>query len=190
MNEKVLNGPAYTGLQTKLVSEFNKIVSAYYNHTSKTTNTENKTQTTTPASVKYSPTLKQNLNLKEKAFPLNSSISFEGFSNLNSNDRGAQEKLSTLCNSIEKASSNLIKSNLISELFKILYVSDSDIRHLIYKKQQNLVPTLLRLRKCSKERQEKNLNGNINECLALLGHVEPHPYKGVNILSLDGGGKI
>ena len=111
------------------------------------------------------------------------------FNYLNSNDPNVHERILNLCNSIEKASSYLIKSNLISDLFKILYESDSNVRHLIEKKQKNIIPILLKLRNEAFVKQEKRLYGNINECLSLLGHVESHSFKGVNILSLDGGGQ-
>ena len=110
------------------------------------------------------------------------------FLNYNLN-RIKQEKLLKLCDSINKASSSLIKKILINDLFKVLY-EDPDMRHIIYRQKRNLIQTLIDIR--NNAAKEKNLVGSVNECLALLGHVDQTSikHKGVNILSLDGGGTV
>lgn len=106
-----------------------------------------------------------------------------------------EEKLNKLCDSIEKASqsSNLVKYALIHELFQNLYdrYDNNDIRHIIGKKQKSLIKSLLILQSVATVK-DKQLIGNINECLALLGYVDQTSIKqnGINILSLDGGGKF
>jgi hypothetical protein len=102
-----------------------------------------------------------------------------------------EEKLLNLCDSIEKASSLLLKSKLINDLFMHLY-ENSDIRHVIYRKNSNIIKHLLELSKNSYTKQDKLLMGRINECLALLGYIDKSSIKhaGINILSLDGGGKF
>ena len=108
------------------------------------------------------------------------------FLNYNLN-RIKQEKLLKLCDSINKASSSLIKKILINDLFKVLY-EDPDMRHIIYRQRRSLIQTLIEIRENAVK--EKNLVGSVNECLALLGYVDQTSikHKGVNILSLDGGG--
>lgn len=162
-------------IQKTLTTEYSKIAS---NYVSEKINPAKKNST--------SLTLNQNLNLKEKM--IENGLPFKRFTNLNSNDPNVQEKITNLCSSLEKASSHLIRSTLVSDLFKILYESDSNIRHLINKNEKRIIPVLLELRKEIQEKQEKVLHAQLSQCLSLLGHVEPHPFKTVNILSLDGGG--
>jgi hypothetical protein len=67
-----------------------------------------------------------------------------------------------------------------------------DIRHVIYRKNSNIIKHLLELSKNPYTKQDKLLMGRINECLALLGYIDKSSIKhaGINILSLDGGGKF
>lgn len=99
------------------------------------------------------------------------------------------EKAKKLCESLEQASSLHFKSLIIEDLKKLVY-DHPEIRHSIYHKEKNVVTNLLKLRNFSTERNDKRLAGNINECLAMLGYVDQTAVKnrGLNILSLDGGG--
>ena len=104
-----------------------------------------------------------------------------------------QEKLVKLCDSIEKAtnSSNLVKNVLIQDLFQILYDrhDNPEIHFIINQKQRSLIKSLIKLRAIVNN-QDKILTGTINECLSLIGYVDQTSIKhrGINILSLDGGG--
>ena len=109
-----------------------------------------------------------------------------------------EEKVVHMCEAIERASSLLVKSTFIAELFKLLY-ADSDSCHRFQQvltnsssnsKSKSVVPYLLKLRASEPICSEKRLVGYINQCLALLGHVDPTgvKHRHVNILSLDGGG--
>lgn len=100
-----------------------------------------------------------------------------------------EERLFNLCDSIEKASSFLIKTQLISELFKHLY-DNPEIRHIINRKHKKILTHLIQLQQNPLVYQDKRLLGVINECLAIIGYVDQSSVKhrGVNILSLDGGG--
>jgi calcium-independent phospholipase A2-gamma len=169
---RIISAPSIVNFQKSISTRLSKIV-----------------KNNTPKDVKNSPDEKknptntnnfqnQNLNLKQAV----------ASSSSNSSDPNAHEKISNLCNSLEKATSYLVKSSLVSNLFKILYDSDEDVRHLIYKTHKNILPALLELQKNTCEKKEKSLYENINECLTLLGHVEPHSFRNLNILSLDGGG--
>ena len=173
---KTITPSSFEDMQKTLSTEYSKLTNIY------------KSEKTNATSKKHpsSSTLNQNLNLKEKI--LDNSLPFKRFTNLSSSDPNASDKIASLCGSIEKASSHLMRSTLVSDLFKILYESDSNVRYLINKNEKRIIPVLLELRKDALEKKEKVLHGNINECLSLLGHVEPHPFKTINILSLDGGG--
>jgi calcium-independent phospholipase A2-gamma len=100
-----------------------------------------------------------------------------------------EERLSKICESIPKASSSLIKTILINDLFKILY-ENPDLRYVIHQKYRILFKQLIALRESSLALKDNILAGNINECLALLGYIDQTKIKqgGLNILSLDGGG--
>ena len=100
-----------------------------------------------------------------------------------------EEKAKKLCESLEQASSLHFKSLIIEDLKKLVY-DHPEIRHSIYRKEKNVITNLLKLRNFSTERNDKLLAGNINECLAMLGYVDQTAVKnrGINILSLDGGG--
>ena len=187
-------------IQNKFSNEYNKVLK-YYNETEaskpKTTDVniakEDKTasqvkteQTTTSTSSALAAkvadiNLNQSLNLKVRSTtkPL--------FSNLT--DMSVEDKAISLCKSIERASSSLIKSTFVADLFKILY-DNPDVRHVIHKKQNNVINSLLKLQENAKLKQDKRLYGNVNECLALLGYVDQNGIKhnGLNILTLDGGG--
>jgi len=107
--------------------------------------------------------------------------------------KSTQEKLIKLCDSIENASksSNLVKHVLIQDLFQVLYErhDNPEIHFIISQKQKSLIKSLIRLRTILND-QDKKLVGNINECLSLIGYVDQTSIKhrGINILSLDGGG--
>ena len=106
-----------------------------------------------------------------------------------SNKAIMEDKLLKLCDSIPKATSALIKTILINDLFKILY-DNSELRYLIHRKRKQLFKDLLNIREDAIAQKNTNLAGNINEILALLGvsHPSKIKYRGINILSLDGGG--
>ena len=137
---------------------------------------------------------KQLINLKEKSSYDSSEqsgkkVAISLINTFNQTQMNFEEKIFILCDSIEKASSLLIKSQLIAELFKHLY-DNPEIRHAINRKHKKIVTHLLQLRKNPNVRQDKRLFGNINQCLSMLGHVDAASikYRGVNILALDGGG--
>lgn len=100
-----------------------------------------------------------------------------------------EEKALKLCNSIEQASSLLMKSYLVNDLKALIY-EHSKVRHVIYRKNKRVLSSLLELRKFATKLNDKRMVGNINETLALLGYVTQSEikYRGINILSLDGGG--
>jgi len=99
------------------------------------------------------------------------------------------EKIIKLCDSITKASSSLIRTILINDLLKVLYETP-DLRYVIYRERNDLLKNLLILRENAQLQSDKNLVCNINECLALMGYIDQTgiKFKGINILSLDGGG--
>ena len=101
----------------------------------------------------------------------------------------AEEKILKLSESITQASSSLIQSIQLGDLFKVLY-EFPEIRHKVNTGKPQLVPKLLELKNCAKNRHDKRVLGSVNEILALLGHVDQNVIKrrGINILSLDGGG--
>lgn len=100
-----------------------------------------------------------------------------------------EEKLLKLCDSIPKATSALIKTILINDLYKILY-DNSEMRYLIHRKRKHLFKELVHIREDAIAHKNMNLAGNINETLSLLGVANESQIKfgGINILSLDGGG--
>jgi hypothetical protein len=108
--------------------------------------------------------------------------------------KSQQEKIVKLFEAIEKASSssNLVKYALINDLFQALYnrYDNLDIHYAIAKNQKNLLRSLKELRLNATRKQDKKLISTINECLALIGYVDQTAVKhrGINILSLDGGG--
>lgn len=99
-------------------------------------------------------------------------------------------KIIKLCDSITRATSSLIRTILINDLFKVLY-DKPNLRYVIYRKRNNLLKELLTMRTNAEVQGDNNLMGNINECLALMGYIDQTGIKhnGINILSLDGGGK-
>jgi hypothetical protein len=101
-----------------------------------------------------------------------------------------EEKVAKLSQSIEKASSLLIKANLVGDLYHLLY-EDPDACYIIYKNQKSILLHLISLKKIAEARGDKMLYANVNQCLALIGYVDSSSIKHntVNILSLDGGGK-
>jgi hypothetical protein len=140
------------------------------------------------------PDSKTLINLKEKSSSDNNEqsgkkVAISLINKFNQTQLNYEEKIFVLCDSIERASSLLVKSQLIAELFQHLY-DNPNIRHAINRKNKKFVCHLLQLKKIKLVRQDKRLFGNINECLSMLGHVDPSSvkYRGVNILSLDGGG--
>jgi hypothetical protein len=102
-----------------------------------------------------------------------------------------EEKVAKLSQSIERASSLLIKANLVGELYHLLY-EDPDASYIIYKSQKNILLHLVNLKKIAEAKSDKMLYANVNQCLALIGYVDSSSIKHntVNILSLDGGGKF
>ena len=108
--------------------------------------------------------------------------------------RSSQEKVIKLCESFENVSesSSLVKYALINELFQVLYnrYDNLDNHRIIVKKQKYLIRSLKQLRLVATQKQDKKLISTINECLALIGYVDQTSVKhrGINILSLDGGG--
>lgn len=108
--------------------------------------------------------------------------------------RSSQEKVIKLCESFENVSesSSLVKYALINELFQVLYnrYDNLDNHRIIVKKQKYLIRSLTQLRLVATQKQDKKLISTINECLALIGYVDQTSVKhrGINILSLDGGG--
>ena len=102
-----------------------------------------------------------------------------------------EEKVEKLCQSIEKASSLLIKSRLIADLYQLLY-DDQDACYIIYKKQKSILLHLINLKAIAEQKRDKILYGNVNQCLGLIGYVDTTQIKhrNVNILSIDGGGII
>ena len=101
----------------------------------------------------------------------------------------AEEKVWKLTEAMDQASSSLIQSIVLADLFKVLYECP-EVRHKVHRSNFRLIPNLLSLRTAAEARHDKRLVGSINECLSLLGHIEPSDIKrrGINILSLDGGG--
>ena len=99
------------------------------------------------------------------------------------------ERLIKLCDSITKASSSLIRTILINDLLKVLYEAP-DLRYVIYRERNDLLKNLLVIRENAQTQSDNNLVCNINECLALMGYIDQTSikFKGINILSLDGGG--
>ncbi len=99
------------------------------------------------------------------------------------------ERLIKLCDSITKASSSLIRTILINDLLKVLY-ENPDLRYVIYRERNDLLKNLLVIRENAQAQSDNNLVCNINECLALMGYIDQTgiKFKGINILSLDGGG--
>ncbi|RNA26982.1 calcium-independent phospholipase A2-gamma-like [Brachionus plicatilis] len=95
-----------------------------------------------------------------------------------------------LCDSIEKATSILLQSTLISDLFKLLYQNPQDVTDIIYRRHRRIINALIRIRDRAYEKNDKLLYGNINQCLAIIGYVDHDSikHKGINILALDGGG--
>ena len=101
-----------------------------------------------------------------------------------------EEKVVNLSQALEKSTSMLIRQQLVVDLYKLLY-NDPEACYVVNKKQKQLIITLLNLRQLAEEKREKMLNGNINQCLALIGYVDNSSIKhaNVNILTLDVGGK-
>ena len=98
-------------------------------------------------------------------------------------NRVVEEPTRFLCNSIRKSSSILIKSLYIEALSKHLY-ENIDARNIVL--DEKIDRHLLDLKN---QVNDKRLNGNINECLALIGNVNNLKRKrNINVLSLDGGG--
>lgn len=99
-------------------------------------------------------------------------------------------KILQLCDSIEKATSVLLQSGLISELFNMLYQNPQDIRDIINRRHRRVINTLINIRDKAYLKNDKLLYGNINQCLAIIGYIDPDSikYNGINILALDGGG--
>lgn len=101
-----------------------------------------------------------------------------------------EERLAKLCTSIEKASSLLIKSKLITDLYQLFY-EDTEICGTVLRSHKTLLFQLVNLRAEAERKRDKMLYGQVNQCLALIGYVDPSVIKhqNLNILSLDGGGK-
>jgi hypothetical protein len=87
-----------------------------------------------------------------------------------------------LCNSIRKCSSILIKTLYIEALNKHLY-DNIEMRKIVF--EEKIDRHLVDLKKYV---DDKRLISNINECLALLGVINLDRKRGINLLSLDGGG--
>lgn len=187
-----------TNLTYKLVKEYSK----YYTYVTDTL------KTTTPSTGKQ-PVTRRRVELTrtssdaDKQLPPVNPISLKDATKIaaliprvtsNTSDVNAdaspEGKLLTLCDSLERASSSMRKSELVVELFKQLY-ADPKLRFVIYRKKKTLIPHLVSLRdERVNKRDDKRLVGWINQCLAILGHVDENAlkYRGINVLSLDGGG--
>jgi len=124
-----------------------------------------------------------------KTKPSNKSLDLKFQAWSSSSRKLQEEKIIKLCDSILKASSSLIRTILINDLFKVLY-EEPDLRYVIYRERRSLIRNLITMRDNAKIDKEKNLVGNINECLSLLGYIDQTAIKnrGINILTLDGGG--
>lgn len=101
-----------------------------------------------------------------------------------------ENKTVQLCDSIEKATSVLLQSTLISDLFKLLYQNPQDVRDIINRRYRRIIHILINIRDRAYEKNDKLLYGNINQCLAIIGYIDHDSIKhrGINILALDGGG--
>jgi calcium-independent phospholipase A2-gamma len=88
-----------------------------------------------------------------------------------------------LCKLIKNSSSILIKNYYLEQLNKHLY-EFSDTRHFL--NEENLIKHLKHLKK--QNPLDKRLIGNINECFALSGTINSTKRRGINVLTLDGGG--
>lgn len=101
-----------------------------------------------------------------------------------------EEKIVKLCDSITKASSSLIKTILLNDLFTVLY-DNPEYRYVVFRKRKLMVNQLIKMSAIAREHKDTKLVGTINEVLALLGYIDQTKIKhrGINILSLDGGGK-
>lgn len=100
-----------------------------------------------------------------------------------------EEKIVKLCDSIVKASSSLIKTILLNDLFMVLY-DNPELRYIVYRKRKLMVHQLIKIGAVAREQKDLKLSGTVNEILALLGYIDQTKIKhnGINILSLDGGG--
>lgn len=96
--------------------------------------------------------------------------------------RMVEDQTKFLCSSIRKSSSVLIKTLYIEALNKHLY-ENIETRNIVF--DEKIDKHLLDL---IKHVDDKRLAGNINECLALLGVINMARNRGINCLSLDGGG--
>jgi hypothetical protein len=101
-----------------------------------------------------------------------------------------EERVVKLSQALERASSQLVKSNLVGELHKLLY-EDPDASYVIHKSHRAVLVHLISLKKIAEAKNDKLLLGNVNQCLALCGFFDSSSIKHnhVNILSLDGGGE-
>lgn len=97
--------------------------------------------------------------------------------------RAIEDQTKFLCSSIQKSSSTLIKTLYIEALSKHLY-EYTEARSIAY--EENIIKHLIELK--NMKINDIRLNGNINECLVLLGVVKKIRNAGINVLSLDGGG--
>lgn len=105
-----------------------------------------------------------------------------------------ETRLVELVDSLQRASSLFIKSELIADLFKLLYAAP-ELRFTVHRQQLPLVKLLVQVKQLNehyalRRKEDKRLTGMVNQCLSLLGHFDESDIKhtGVNILSLDGGG--
>ena len=97
-------------------------------------------------------------------------------------NRVTEDQTKFLCNSVRKSSSILIKTLFIEALNKHLY-DNIEMRKIVF--EEKIDRHLVDLKKYV---NDKRLISNINESLALLGVINLDRKRGINCLSLDGGG--
>ncbi|XP_001601278.2 calcium-independent phospholipase A2-gamma isoform X2 [Nasonia vitripennis] len=87
-----------------------------------------------------------------------------------------------ILNSIATAESNASKWRRIDDLLQHIEQFPEARHHAV---KDGGIRILLRTRELTKDEQ---IRGTIREALAVLGHVDPLPARGIRILAIDGGG--